>query len=195
MFYKTDLECIKNIQDGENVDESLKLLIDRHSGIYIDTINKTMHTTSRDDIVKRDLLSEKDDFIYKCAQKFNSGINIKFSTFLGNQARWRCMNIFNAKKNYKFQDVETTFDVFDLPQIKTEVEKTEVLGIIGRILENYPDGRAKQIFNLRYHVGEKNKTMPWRKIAKKLDMSVQGCINIHNKLIKHIQNNYESSNH
>ena len=51
-----------------------------------------------------------------------------------------------------------------------------------------PDLRVRKIFELRYLIGEDNKVMPWKKIAKKLDLSIQGCINIHNSFITKIKN-------
>ena len=38
---------------------------------------------------------------------------------------------------------------------------------------------------MRYSNG--NKVTPWKKIAKKLDLSIQGCINIHNNYLKEIK--------
>ena len=38
---------------------------------------------------------------------------------------------------------------------------------------------------MRYS-GDKKLT-PWKKIAKKLDLSIQGCINIHNKHLTEIK--------
>ena len=32
------------------------------------------------------------------------------------------------------------------------------------------------------------KLTPWKKIAKKLDLSIQGCINIHNNYLEEIKN-------
>jgi hypothetical protein len=34
---------------------------------------------------------------------------------------------------------------------------------------------------------ESKKLTPWKKIAKKLDLSIQGCINIHNKHLTEIK--------
>ena len=33
-------------------------------------------------------------------------------------------------------------------------------------------------------LGEKNKVMPWKKISEELNMSIQGCINIHNSAVE-----------
>ena len=38
---------------------------------------------------------------------------------------------------------------------------------------------------MRYQNGRK--LTPWKKIAKKLDLSIQGCINIHNKHLTEIK--------
>ena len=40
-------------------------------------------------------------------------------------------------------------------------------------------------FKMRYK--NANKLTPWKNIAKKLDLSIQGCINIHNKHLIEIQ--------
>ena len=39
---------------------------------------------------------------------------------------------------------------------------------------------------MRYNV-DNNKLTPWRKIAEALDMSIQGCINIHNRFINKVK--------
>ena len=49
------------------------------------------------------------------------------------------------------------------------------------------DERVKKIIDIRYNTTN-NKLVPWRVVAEKLDMSIQGCINIHNKFIKKVRN-------
>ena len=63
----------------------------------------------------------------------------------------------------------------------------ESLNKVMKIINDFPDERVEKIFKMRYIDGDKNKVMPWKKISKDLDMSIQGCINIHNKIIKKIQ--------
>jgi hypothetical protein len=50
-----------------------------------------------------------------------------------------------------------------------------------------PDKRIKKIFDMRYVIGEKNSVMPWRKICKEVDLSIQGCINVHDRGLKIIR--------
>ena len=44
---------------------------------------------------------------------------------------------------------------------------------------------------MRYKDGVRNKLTPWKKIAKKLKLSIQGCINIHEKFIKEIKKEFK----
>ena len=69
----------------------------------------------------------------------------------------------------------------------------EILESFGDHLEEIPDIRVKKIFQLRYS-GDKKLT-PWRKVSEKMNLSIQGCINIHNsalkKISKNLKNKYE----
>ncbi len=47
---------------------------------------------------------------------------------------------------------------------------------------------------MRYIIGKKNKVMPWKNIGKKMDLSIQGCINIHNSAIKKIKQTLDEEN-
>lgn len=191
-LYKSDIDCINEIK-SDHSEDALKVLVGRHSGIYYDQIHKNMPKNDNS-IIKRELLEEKESFIYQCALEFNPEIKIKFSTFVGNRIKWKCWNLQNAKKRQKQDSLETSPEPSTFGNLYSDVEQSELNDIIGKVLKSYPDKRAKRIFRLRYVEGQRNKVMPWRKISKKLDMSIQGCINIHNKLITTIKKEYEQSN-
>ena len=53
------------------------------------------------------------------------------------------------------------------------------------MIDDSKDERVKKIFKMRYKNG--TRLTPWKKIAKKLDLSIQGCINIHNKHLTEIK--------
>jgi DNA-directed RNA polymerase sigma subunit (sigma70/sigma32) len=55
------------------------------------------------------------------------------------------------------------------------------------ILKKHPDERVKQIFEMRYLDPDYNKLTPWREVGKKLNLSIQGCINIHNQALPYIR--------
>jgi DNA-directed RNA polymerase specialized sigma subunit len=66
--------------------------------------------------------------------------------------------------------------------------KEDIFNKVLKIIDNHPDKRVEKIFNMRYIEGIKNKVMPWKNIGDSLNLSIQGCINIHNSAIKEIQN-------
>jgi len=191
-IYKTDRECVAEIKDHHDT-EALKTLVTRHSGIYLNMIHSLI-PENQSNFTKSELIAEKDAFIYQCALDFNPKIKIKFSTFVGNRIKWKCLNLHNVARRRKQEPLETAPEPASFSCLYENVEASELKNIINRVLKNYPDKRANKIFHLRYIDGQKNKVMPWRKIAKRLDMSIQGCINIHNKLIKTIKLEYEQSN-
>ena len=172
---------VKNIGDQDSVME----LINRHSGIYIEMVNKYL-PDSLEGINKGDVLEDKNFCIYDAAIKFDENKNTKFSTYVGNLARWKCLNIYN--KNVKFPQSSIS-EIYDQSvscdsQLK-DIEKQEELKNIFKIINNSGDERVKKIFKMRYKDGKK--LTPWKKIAKKLDLSIQGCINIHNKHLTEIK--------
>ena len=181
----SDSDLIENIKNANNVDESLQELINRHSGIYLEMVNAFLRNCNNDSL-KDDIVSEKDLIIYNSALKYDSTKGTKFSTFLGNVAKWTCLNASN--KNKKF--LELTDQNFDFQTLKEEKEtekedfKNQILNKFRKHLDIYPDKRVSKIFNMRYE--NVNKLTPWRKISKEMDLSIQGCINIHNSALKTI---------
>jgi len=63
----------------------------------------------------------------------------------------------------------------------------EVLDKVYVLANTHKDERVKKIINLRYKIGEGNKTMPWKNISEKINVSIQGCINIHDRFIEEIK--------
>ena len=55
-----------------------------------------------------------------------------------------------------------------------------------KCLKKEKDLRVKKIVDMRYNV-DNNKLTPWKIIAQELDMSIQGCINIHNRFIDKVK--------
>ena len=181
----SDSDLIENIKNDNNVNESLQEPINRHSGIYLEMVNAFLRNCNNDSL-KDDIVSEKDLIIYNSALKYDSTKGTKFSTFLGNEAKWTCLNASN--KNKKF--LELNDQNFDFQTLKEEKEtekedfKNQILHKFKKHLDVYPDKRVSKIFNMRYE--NVNKLTPWRKISKEMDLSIQGCINIHNSALKTI---------
>lgn len=166
-------------------DKSIQELINRHSGIYIEMVNRYI-PDSIEGINKDDIIQDKSFCIYDAAISFNEDKNTKFSTYVGNLARWKCLNIYNKKIKFPQSNIGDVFDEKILqPPDSDEIENKENIKNIISIINKIKDKRAKKIFNMRYNSGQK--ITPWKKIAKKLDLSIQGCINIHNKHLTEIR--------
>ena len=188
-----DVELVENIKNEKDVDNCLQELIERHTGIYLDIVNKyTQHTNTSN---KLDLIDEKDYNIYQTALKYKSDKGTKFPTFLGNETKWICLNKQNKIKKEKkvaFDDISE----IDLAQEDDgNKEKLEVFKKTIELAKQHQDKRVEKIFEMRYIIGEKNKVMPWKKISKELNMSIQGCINIHNSAIEEFKLELKDNNY
>ena len=175
------IDKVKRYGDADSVKE----LINRHSGIYVEMVNKYL-PESMEGVNKDDVLQDKDFCIYDAAIKFDQTKNTKFSTYIGNLARWKCLNIYNKNIKFPQSSISEIFnDSVSCDAGIEELEKQEEIKRIFSAIEKIPDKRVKRIFKMRYKGGKK--LTPWKKIAKKLDLSIQGCINIHNKHLTEIK--------
>jgi len=187
----SDLDLINNIKRKRKIEESLQELINRHSGIYLDMVNSFMKNCNNDTL-REEIINDKEYAIYNSVLKYDENKGTKFSTFLGNEAKWMCLNASNKNKKY----LELNDFSYDFEKIKIECDKANedfkeiVLKDFAKQLKNHPDKRIHKIFNMRYS-GNKKLT-PWRKISKEMKLSIQGCINIHNSALKTITKNIRS---
>ena len=179
-----DLSLIEKIKKDRD-ENCLKELISRHSGIYLQMVNQTISDQSN--ACKSDVIDEKDWFIYEKALNYDPNRNIKFSTYLGNEIRWKCLNLHNRAKKYEYCDIYTQAEQLVERDSFEENDKKEIIDLIFQKAGENEDKRVRKIVQMRYKGGAHNKLAPWSKIAKKLKLSIQGCINIHNRFIKEIK--------
>lgn len=186
----SDEQLINNIRKKSQQNESLGELIDRHSGIYLDMVN-AYSSASSPFIDRSDLIEDKNYKIYEAAIKFDKDKGAKFSTYLGNETKWLCLNTYNKNKRKPLVSVDFIENIKceeDSVDSISDTIESDLFDKVLSIINSHPDKRVSKIFNMRYIKGEKNKVMPWKKIGKKLQLSIQGCINIHNSAVRYIQN-------
>ena len=183
---QSDLTLISKIQD-DNDQDSLLEIIDRHSGIFHSMVNYFM-SHPQNAVDKNQLVGEKDSTIYSAALNYNPDKKTKFSTHLANQTKWKCLNILNKKKKNReiFIDDENTYIEPQCESFIYDINNGEALSVFESCLEEEKDERVKKIVDMRYG-GLNNKLTPSRFIAQELDMSIQGCINIHNRFINKVK--------
>ena len=183
---QSDLSLINKIKD-DNDEGSLMELINRHSGIYHTMVNNFL-SGPKNVGDKGNLLDDKVHEVYSCAIKFDPSKNTKFPTYLANHTKWKCLGVLNKKKKQQeisFEDENIFFE----PSCDSFIEnlsKDEILKTFSKFLEKEKDDRVRKIIDKRYNV-DNHKLRPWKIIAEELGMSIQGCINIHNKFLTKIK--------
>lgn len=179
-----DEAIVLNIQENKNVEDNLNELINRHSGLCVKMINIYISEKSHPSL-NNELIKDKDLHIYQAALKFNPDKRTKFSTHVGNEVKWKCLNVYNKFKRNRVISIEDNlFDYISFSQQNNNKDlDDDVFSEIIAMTKSHPDERVKKIFYLRYVIGKNNSVMPWKNISSKLGMSIQGCINIHNSAI------------
>ena len=109
----SDSDLIKSIKKKKKVDECLQELIDRHSGIYLDIVNSFLRNCNNDSL-REEIINDKEYAIYNSVLKYDENRGTKFSTFLGNEAKWMCLNASNKNKKY----LELNDHSFDFSELK-----------------------------------------------------------------------------
>ena len=186
-----DTTLVKNVQE-KNDELALKTLIERHSALCNSLYKKYSPPMIASGIHVEDIINEKDYIVYKSAMSFDPCKKSKFSTWLYNQVRYQCLNCMNENSHYLTLDNDKLNYLIE----KTAPVNKEYKNIneyIHNIIESCSDERVKKIFKMRY-CNESAKRMSWNKIAKKLKISTQTAINIHNKAIKLLKTKVESKN-
>ena len=190
--YKEDIELINIVKDSKSgASQAMTEIIKRHSGIFIEMVNHFVPCNSPY-CDRKEMIEEKSYHIYKALLKYDENKGTKFSTHLGNEAKWLCLNTYNKAKNKAtFTSSDQDFDKEQVVEpFKAKLNQESYQSVI-KIIEEFKDRRVTQIFKMRYIDGEGNKVTPWRKISERLNMSIQGCINIHNSAMEKIKKRIE----
>lgn len=183
---------VKKVQES-NDEASLKALINKHLPLCNSLYKKYSTSMVASGIHVQDIIDQKDYIVYKSAMTFDPCKNSKFSTWLYNQIRYQCLNCINENSHYLALETDKLNYLVEkhAPQQK---EYKNINDYIFNIINSCSDKRIRKIFKMRY-LTETSKKMPWNKIAKKLKISTQTAINIHNKTLKLLKNKIESKNY
>lgn len=174
-----DLKLISNIKNN-NCNDSLIALVNRHSGICFN-IGKKFATHCN--LSLQDLSDNKYWIIYNAAMSFKDNKGSKFSTWLGNQVRFFCLNFKN--KNNKLCPTED--GVLEFLINKNHYNKTnnkqEIIDVIIDLFHQINDPNTKKAIYYRYF-SNKNRILNYSEIAEILKVTPQTVLNWHNKFIK-----------
>lgn len=182
-----DIQLVDNIKQ-DNCNTSIVELYSRHEKLCLSIIYKLSKRFNAFSIIE-DIKDDIHYIIYCSAIKFKHNKATKFSTFLGNETKWCFFNKMNAL--IKKQNHLKLNDLIKMDRRDThEEENSESLYDISMdLLKDIPDQRIVKIFKLRYEIGKdnSNKVMPWHEVGDEMNLSSQGCINLHSSGIKFIK--------
>lgn len=183
MKIEEEEEGLINRIKKDRCEKSLKLLSDRHSGIFIAISKRYFRKLESYGIFPREIVAEKELVVYRSVLSYDPSKNTKYSTWLANCVRYHCLNTINANKKYiKQQELsQALLDRQSTEDYKAPTDdsiREYALGLLGRV----KDKRIKEIFNLRYF-SESDK-LTWHNIGQSMDISTQTVINLHQKGIK-----------
>jgi RNA polymerase sigma factor (sigma-70 family) len=173
-----DESLIQKIKE-EKCENSLLQLISRHSALCFDIYQKYAPALAASGTFLDDLFKEKDYVIWKSALSYDPTKRVKYSTWLGNQVRYQCLNAINNRGHFVLLEEKDLNYHVDKKYNEEKPNFDSTLDYIFSILGQLKDKRIKEVFYLRYL--ESGKKMSWSKVAKKLNISTQTAINLHKK--------------
>ncbi len=177
-----DSQLVRNLQLGDQINESLEILVQRHSGIFITMVNSYTPVNERSE-----LIGDKEYYIYNAALKFDETKNTKFPTYLGCETKWMCMNNYNKNRRKNEIDLDSIENIgIECSSLETYSNDDSTKKIL-QMAKRHPDKRVHTIFKLRYTSSGPNKLTPWSKVCLPVNLSVQGCINVHDQALHKIK--------
>lgn len=179
---KPDSELIHLVRSsGSN--EAFLEVCRRYENIFYSVCQKYVTPLFNIGVSLQDIFEEKNCIILHCISTYEPTKKTKLGTWIGNYARYLCLNSINARRfiipttdeelKKHLEESQVCRDFF--AAASTTIEDFEY---VLNILEQVKDKRIIQIFKLRYL---SQKKMIWAEIAKEVGSSTQTIINLHNK--------------
>lgn len=188
----TELSLITKIKE-DNCNDSFEELSKLYDNFYYSIAQKYSSTLIKAGMSKDDIKYEKDFVLYKAIKSFDAKQKTKFSTWFCNCARYHFLNYINSNKKYVLNE-GFGIDTFVNKDILSTTDKnTEMYDYLSSLLSSFKDQRINEVYRLRYF-SNSSKLTTWNKIAKKLNISTQTAINLHEKARSFLKNKIVSKN-
>jgi RNA polymerase sigma factor (sigma-70 family) len=180
MIYLKDEDLIKKVIDNQ-CNESLKELVNRHSGMIFNIGKKYCNNCNLD---INELSDNKYWIIFNAINSYDPQKGSKFSTWLGNQVRFFCLNFKN--KNSKLvptEDSHLEFFINNSFKLENNTNKKETINNIIDLFHQISDPNTKNAIYYRYFFN-KDRILNYSEIAEILKVTPQTVLNWHNKFIE-----------
>lgn len=190
---KTDVELI-NLIKNQSDNEAFLEICNRYEKIFYKVCQKYLSKLNCIGVSADDIFDEKNTIIYHCINTFEPKKKTKLGTWVGNYARYLCLNSINARKfiypmsdediKEKIENINPHYDNYS----HSDNIKDDFNYAID-ILNQLEDKRILKIFKFRYL---KDKKYIWSDIAKELNLSPQMVINLHEKGINFLNKKFKN---
>lgn len=164
----------------------------RYEDLFYKVCQKYAASLASCGIFVHDIFNEKNIIILHCIKTFKPSKKTKLSSWIGNYARYLCLNSMNSRKlmvpsddfaTQQYLEQRQTYHEYTQNQDHPSAEETKK--IVFKLLDEVKDKRIKEIFELRYSQAKK---MIWQKIARKMKTSPQTVMALHRKGLILIRN-------
>jgi DNA-directed RNA polymerase specialized sigma subunit len=188
----SELDLISKVK-VDNCNDSFGELSKLYDNFYYSIAQKYSSTLVKAGMNKDDIKYEKDFILYKAVKSFDAKQKTKFSTWFCNCVKYHFLNYINSNKKYILAE-ENKIDFFNNKDILVCVDKNnDTYSYLLSLLSSFKDERIRQVYELRYFSGGE-KLATWNSIAKKLGVSTQTAINLHEKTRSFLKNKVQSKN-
>lgn len=183
-----DSELVSKVK-ATGDESALCELVNRHSGIYYNTVKKYAPMNRVDDTYD-DFYKRKHAEIFKAANSFNEDKGVKFSSWLANQTMYSCL----AARQKQKLDPETIeynedFGEIDENTPETDFLKKEMISEILSFLKTRCRGRTYRVFEMKFF-GNDGRGMNFKEISEKEGVSYQACQQLYQSAINLIKKEF-----
>jgi len=191
---KTDMQLVRAVKNKAS-SEAFNEISDRYQDIFYKICQKYAPPLTASGVFLQDIFNEKNIIILHCINTFDHTRGVKLSSWIGNYARYLCLNSINARRFIApctDEDLKTKIEENQASQAYFENKNNlqECKDYVFDLLGQLKDERVKEIFQYRYF---SDKRMIWNKIAKKVNSSPQTVMSLHKKGIILIRNKMKNS--
>jgi DNA-directed RNA polymerase specialized sigma subunit len=182
-----DYELIDKVKT-ESCSNSFMELVNRHSPLFKSVCSKYYEPMLASGVSPSEMEDDKMFLMYESINNFDLSKNTKYSTWLANWTRYKCLSKITLANKLMYSDLP--FLEFSMNKgLTSDVINKEKLNSILEVIKEQVEEESeeiKKIFELRYF-SEKRKNRRWSEIAKKIGVSTQTAINKHNQAVKRIK--------
>jgi len=192
----SDKQLISAVKN-EGSSEAFSEICRKYENLFYHTIHKYTSRLTNAGICPKDIFDERDTLILHCVNTFKLSKKTKLSSWIGNYARYLCLNSIAARKlivpssseelHGHIEDKQTHHNYFESHR-NLEGSKDYIFNILSKI----PDKRIKRVFKLRYSGRSK---MIWQDVADKLKTTPQTAMLLHKKGLTLLRDELKSCEH